>query len=311
MKNKTLLVATIGIAAVVSCTTNDPDAVCGDEIRDTNEQCDDGNTVSGDGCSATCLVEIPEGCGDGVVSGDEACDDGAESATCNLNCTVSVCGDAIRNVAAAEACDDGNTDNGDGCSSNCRLELPGDVCGDGVVTGDETCDDTGESATCDDDCTAVECGDGNVNEAADEACDDGNTTDDDACSNSCQPTAQSCGLGTLGCGMMLSGMTDDAGATTDYDAYDCLTGADKSGPERVYEWVADRTGTINVYNETTGVVDVIVLEAQSDCSLGTCVAGGSAGVLFDATIGTRYLIIIDTDAAAPPGTNYYVGMTCP
>src|SRR5262245_65676297 len=32
-------------------------ATCGDGIPDPGEQCDDGNTVSGDGCSATCVFE--------------------------------------------------------------------------------------------------------------------------------------------------------------------------------------------------------------------------------------------------------------
>jgi cysteine-rich repeat protein len=32
--------------------------VCGDGIRDAGEQCDDHNTASGDGCSATCRNEI-------------------------------------------------------------------------------------------------------------------------------------------------------------------------------------------------------------------------------------------------------------
>jgi cysteine-rich repeat protein len=31
--------------------------VCGDSERQPGEQCDDGNAVSGDGCSATCLAE--------------------------------------------------------------------------------------------------------------------------------------------------------------------------------------------------------------------------------------------------------------
>lgn len=29
-------------------------AVCGNSIVETGETCDDGNTVSGDGCSSTC-----------------------------------------------------------------------------------------------------------------------------------------------------------------------------------------------------------------------------------------------------------------
>jgi cysteine-rich repeat protein len=36
------------------------------------EQCDDGNTVSGDGCSAQCISE----CGNGIKSPPEECDDG-------------------------------------------------------------------------------------------------------------------------------------------------------------------------------------------------------------------------------------------
>jgi cysteine-rich repeat protein len=33
-----------------------------------------------------------------------------------------VCGDGIVNLAGGETCDDGNTDDGDGCPSNCRIE---------------------------------------------------------------------------------------------------------------------------------------------------------------------------------------------
>jgi hypothetical protein len=63
---------------------------CGDHTIDAPEECDDGNTVDGDGCSAACLVEhIP--CGNGVLEPDEECDD--------------------RNRA-----------DGDGCSATCRLE---------------------------------------------------------------------------------------------------------------------------------------------------------------------------------------------
>jgi cysteine-rich repeat protein len=40
-----------------SCTATT--LYCGDGILDTLEQCDDGNTVDGDGCSAICETEIP------------------------------------------------------------------------------------------------------------------------------------------------------------------------------------------------------------------------------------------------------------
>lgn len=40
---------------------------CGDGIKQSNEQCDDGNNVSGDGCSATCTTEGGGGGGGGHV----------------------------------------------------------------------------------------------------------------------------------------------------------------------------------------------------------------------------------------------------
>ena len=63
-------------------------------------------------------------------------------------------------------------------------------CGDGVVEPEaEACDDAGDSALCNADCTFAECGDGVVNFAAGETCDDGNTEDDDACPNNCLSAA--------------------------------------------------------------------------------------------------------------------------
>ena len=47
--------------------------VCGDGILETVEECDDGNLVDGDGCSAIC--EFEPVCGDGVAEGSEECDE--------------------------------------------------------------------------------------------------------------------------------------------------------------------------------------------------------------------------------------------
>jgi cysteine-rich repeat protein len=65
--------------------------------------------------------------------------------------------------------------------------LAGVMCGDGVVVcgGWEQCDDGGESATCDADCTLAECGDGTLNVTAGEQCDDGNRNPFDGCTNEC------------------------------------------------------------------------------------------------------------------------------
>jgi cysteine-rich repeat protein len=59
----------------------------GNGFEEDGEQCDDGNTAAGDGCSATCTDEV---CGDGAVIAPEACDDGNAVAGdgCSATCTV-------------------------------------------------------------------------------------------------------------------------------------------------------------------------------------------------------------------------------
>lgn len=106
--------------------------VCGDAILESPEQCDDGNVLSGDGCSSSCQYEV--------------------------------CGDSITQPALGEQCDDGNLNNGDGCSDRCfdentiipggpgpgvdpepedpeDPELPSDLCGNSVIDEGEQCDD--------------------------------------------------------------------------------------------------------------------------------------------------------------------------
>jgi cysteine-rich repeat protein len=61
-------------------------------------------------------------------------------------------------------------------------------CGDGTRDPGEPCDSRSASQTCDADCTAPHCGDGVVNPAADEECDDGNAEELDACSSQCART---------------------------------------------------------------------------------------------------------------------------
>ena len=66
--------------------------VCGAAQIVGNETCDDGGTVPGDGCSATCAQEAgwtgtpscSGVCGDALVVGNEACDDGDP-------CTIDLC----------------------------------------------------------------------------------------------------------------------------------------------------------------------------------------------------------------------------
>ncbi|MEZ4427301.1 MAG: DUF4215 domain-containing protein [Nannocystaceae bacterium] len=101
-----------------------------------------------------------------------------------------VCGDGV--VDGDEVCDDGNDDNTDDCLDTCEAAS----CGDGYTwAGAEECDDGGESDLCDEDCTVAACGDGTLNQLAGEGCDDGNTDPDDGCSPEC--LIESCGDGVV------------------------------------------------------------------------------------------------------------------
>lgn len=53
-----------------------PGAFCGDDVLDLGEDCDDGNEIGGDCCSATCTFDVVgTPCPDGdVCNGDETCD---------------------------------------------------------------------------------------------------------------------------------------------------------------------------------------------------------------------------------------------
>lgn len=176
------------------CITND----CGDGIVQSSEQCDDGNILDGDGCAANCLSR--EQCGDGVLNSaaGELCDDGNTTGGdgCASDCkSVEICGNG--SVDVNEACDDGNTKSGDGCSGNCNST---EVCGNGIKDINEKCDDGSTPGGCNDDCQGgIGCGDGAIDRDALgnalEECDDGNSDNQDDCTNLCN--LNTCGDGIV------------------------------------------------------------------------------------------------------------------
>ena len=88
-----------------TCVNMIDGGTCGDAVCDAGE-----NTL-------TCPVDCPEICGNGVMEGIEECDDGntATGDGCSSICTLEItCGNGV--IEGAEACDDGNTIAGDGCS---------------------------------------------------------------------------------------------------------------------------------------------------------------------------------------------------
>jgi cysteine-rich repeat protein len=125
--------------------------------------------------------------------------------TLAVTCTPVVCGDSV--ITGDETCDDGNDVGGDGCSSTCQRE-PAWSC-------------TGTPSMC-----TFQCGNGTIQSAAGETCDDGNTTPGDGCSAVCtreqgwgctgtpSMCTFTCGNGTLQTG---SGETCDDGNTASGD----------------------------------------------------------------------------------------------
>lgn len=77
-----------------------------------------------------------------------------------------ICGNGI--ISGSETCDDGNTKDNDGCSSNCVIE-PSYEC-------------TGAPSVC----TFLFCGDNKISASIGETCDDGDANSGDGCSSTCQ-----------------------------------------------------------------------------------------------------------------------------
>ncbi|MCY1056499.1 DUF4215 domain-containing protein [Nannocystis sp. SCPEA4] len=169
--------------------------VCGDGDPNPDEQCDDGNVLSGDGCSATCGLET---CGNSIVDPGEQCDDGQDGDNaddCTDACKLPACGDGI--VQPGEACDLGGLNSDAGA---CTLACKDATCGDGLVHDPiEQCDDgpsNGPGQSCKANCTDNYCGDGDKGPG--EACDDGNGNNNDSCTNACK--APTCGDGAVQAG---------------------------------------------------------------------------------------------------------------
>ncbi len=191
----------VGLEAIGDprCRMEPSGPACGDaEINQESEECDDGNTLPGDGCNGICRVEpnwvCPKPgekctlliiCGNGKIEPGEVCDDGnnIDDDGCNNKCEQSpnyicprpneacqrvvVCNDG--RIGGDETCEDGNTISGDGCDENCHREdgwiclIPGQKCVPRNV-----------------------CGDSILSAADGEKCDDGNTRDGDGCAGDCK-----------------------------------------------------------------------------------------------------------------------------
>lgn len=138
------------------------------------QECDDGNTVGGDGCAADCLFEV---CGNGQIDIGEDCDDGNEldHDGCT-NCVVDPCGTSDNCSLYAECQNTG----GSSFTCTCRSGFTGsgssctdiDECAQGTHTcgPNQQCSNLLGSFDC-------QCGPGTTDDGS------GGCTDVDECSN--------------------------------------------------------------------------------------------------------------------------------
>jgi len=143
--------------------------ICGNGEVDPLEQCDDGNTTSGDGCSSKCKEEVKPDVDTAVpddTTDEDRTDQSDQTDQSIVDDTVTdetvipdtdpgaVCGNGQKEES--EQCDDGNMIPGDGCQPDCTLENTANVnCGNGVLDTGEQCDDGNLTPGdgCDPDCT--------------------------------------------------------------------------------------------------------------------------------------------------------------
>ena len=160
--------------------------LCGDGIKAGSETWDDGNTVDGDGWQANWgVVTTGFVCSGGSTTAKDTwiqCTRGFYPNTSN-NQWIPRCGDAIK--AGSEDWDDGNSSNGDGCSSSCVVEDGYKCSGGGLYSADTWVKwsrgfytDYSDTSQC-----ITKVGDGI--RAGGEKWDDGNIKDGDGCSSSC------------------------------------------------------------------------------------------------------------------------------
>lgn len=171
--------------------------LCGNGMRDPGEECDDGNRSNADACTNECYRSNDQPCAVGEECQSGLCRGGICS-PCNRHeeCGQKLCirrqcqrspvvGNGI--VEFGEECDDGNTDDGDGCTS--RGTIPPSDCGNGVLDAGEECDQGGDNSAvtpdrCRMDCRNPRCGDGIADST--EQCDDGNGVAGDGCDRLCR-----------------------------------------------------------------------------------------------------------------------------
>ena len=204
---------------LANCTDPAICPVCGNHKQEAGEECDDGNTLPGDGCASNCTLEV---CGDGirkpiltnlsVTYVGRSCNTGPKDIYLTLN------GVEVARAPLPETCDCQPgiatlsvpstilAETGKGVDARVELHATGDLAWAVVdsnfpggawngVMFDAGGGSDGETRNPDLCAAGSQPGVGvawSYDKGVAEECDDGNTVDDDACSNACKINLDKC-----------------------------------------------------------------------------------------------------------------------
>jgi cysteine-rich repeat protein len=138
--------------------------------------------TTSEGSPATVADPDPPATVDPCEEKDDGASCGSDQHCIAGKCLHNICGDGV--ASGDEQCDDGLEALGDACSPACMLTPPS--CGDGKRDANEECDDSNsvDDDACSTSCTLNVCGNGRRD--AKEECDDGNAVDEDFCTRACK-----------------------------------------------------------------------------------------------------------------------------
>jgi cysteine-rich repeat protein len=279
------------------------------------EECDDGNTVSGDGCDSGCLYSC---------HADGECND-------SNPCTVDFC-DPSMHVCATRLADDGVSCGGTSmctgfgtCLAGVCVFSPPPDCDDHEPCTTDTCDATdgcvhtavAEGTPCDDGlfcltgehcrlgldlrmyCTA---------DLGTSPCDDHNACTDDSCdevSDSCSHIVTT--YRDVDCGAEMRG--DAYGRPNEYHDLACPGGTfTAAGADDMQQVTVTTAGTLTVTVDTgTSIAGTTIFLLSAPCSPSACIGGGTTVATATVVPGTYY-ILVDSSAA---GGSYRYAVTCP
>ncbi|MGM0596720.1 MAG: DUF4215 domain-containing protein [Myxococcota bacterium] len=289
---------------------------CGNGKTENGEECDDGNTISGDGCSYDCKLEsvcgnsiceraemqtCPEDCnvcGNGICNenesvatcftdcycGNSTCDQGEDHNICPTDCPA-VCGNDVceegentSNCLKDCYCTNGTCDSGE-TSESCPQD-----CNNNAVCGNDICEEGETEASCPEDCSASPvCGNNICEEGETEASCPEDCSISSECGNSTIDSGEDCDSNNLNgqtCSSLGYGsgiLSCNSNCTFDTSNCDCVI-VPQSGCPSGEKCTVDTATSNRCISAGTGS-EMDECASDSDCAEGlTCAGLGAIGV---------------------------------